>query len=149
MRRESPRLLDHASHTRAHLIRCMRRWAHLIKIHFSQQSLELKWNAMRPMLGGMHILYSTVHNARGEARSGVSSYEWRAMRRTNLFTYAEVDQLAAYKGSKPALAASWALGEVKAAIVGGGDASVSKVVLDGRDRSFDGAFATVPGAICH
>ena len=98
----------------------MGQWAHLIRVHFGSRSVAQRWNMMRPMLGAMHIHYAYLRcekSADGQEKMGVAYDEWRAMRATNLFTRAEVEQLDVYKGNQSFLATSWALGEVKSAIL--------------------------------
>ena len=48
---------------------------------------------------------------------GISEAEWRAIRRHSLLTKEEQAYLQEYRGSRPHLAAAWALAEVKAAIL--------------------------------
>ena len=57
----------------------------------------------------LHAITSQVH--------GISEAEWRAIRRHSLLTKEEQLYLQEYRGSRPHLAAAWALAEVKAAIL--------------------------------
>ena len=98
----------------------MWKWAQLIRANFGHKSAAMRWNMMRPMLGAMHIHYAFLRRETDEIGHdvlGVSPENWRAMRRSNLFTRAEIETLQAYHGNMPFLAASWALGEAHAAIV--------------------------------
>jgi hypothetical protein len=71
------------------------------------------------MLGALHILYAEVLQDQTGSSDDfrLSPAEWRAMRRSNLFTNDEVRRLEEHPANKPMLAASWAMGEVKAALV--------------------------------
>lgn len=96
--------------------RSMLLWAHAIRVHFLRESPARRWNMMRLFLGAMHTHYANVRrepDGKGGHAIGVSADEWRAMRRANLFTRAEVEQLTAFRGNKAVLAASWALAEVQ------------------------------------
>jgi len=72
---------------------------------------------MRPMLAGMCIHYSIVYTDDDEDGKGVSKSEWEAIQEQNLLTQDECDQLDIYQGPLPTLCATWALDEVKAALV--------------------------------
>ena len=95
-------------------------WAHLIHSNFAHKTLATRWNMMRHFLGAMHIHYAYLRreaDENGVEVLGVSPSEWRAMRRSNLFTKAETETLQAYGGRQQFLAAAWAMAEVKAAIL--------------------------------
>ena len=150
------------------LARAVTIWAHLVRANFSSKPSTLRWNMMRTMLGGMHIHYAYLHRNEdedGTMMMGVSPAEWRAMRHTNLFTRAEVMQLSEHQGNMSLLAASWALGEVKQAILRDRGGNVFDKDSDGpagmnvkpkiprssaveelqsRNHSFDGMLSTMP-----
>lgn len=142
--------------------RTMWQWAHLIRTNFAKKSAAQKWNLMRPFLGAMHIHYAFLRceeDDDGQEQQGVSTEEWRAMRRTNLFTRAEVEQLHAYRGNMSFLAASWALGEVKSAVLRDRPDPSQEALPDhavtvaqsakdaDANHSFDGSLITVPQLI--
>ena len=100
--------------------RQMMQWAHLVHVHFGGKTAAAKWNMARLMLGAMQLHYAFMRQEEddeGSEHQGVSTEEWRAMRRSNLFSRAEIATLQKYRGYKPFLAASWALNEVKLAIL--------------------------------
>lgn len=100
--------------------RQMMLWAHLVHLNFAHRSAATKWNMMRLMLGAMHLHYAFMRREEdpdGVEVQGVSTEEWRAMRRSNLFSRAEIATLQKYRGYRPYLAASWALNEVKLGIL--------------------------------
>jgi len=95
-------------------------WAHLTRAHFPHKALATRWNMMRCFVGGMHIQFAYLRreaDENGNEVFGVSKSQWRAMRRSNLFTKAETEKLEAYDGVQSFLASSWALAEVKAALL--------------------------------
>lgn len=89
-------------------------WAYLVKHSFSHRTPGLRWNIMRPMLAGMMIHYSTVADSEG---AGLSENEWQGMRDSEVLTKAECKSLSKYKGPMPVLCSTWALAEVKVALL--------------------------------
>jgi hypothetical protein len=82
-------------------------WAHLTRAHFPHKALATRWNMMRCFLGGMHIQFAYLRreaDENGNEVFGVSKSQWRAMRRSNLFTKAETEKLEAYDGVQSFLA---------------------------------------------
>ena len=92
-------------------------WAFMVKSTFSHCTPQRRWNIMRPMLAGMCIHYSIVYTDDDEDGKGVSKSEWQAIQEQNLLSQDECDQLDVYQGPLPTLCATWALDEVKAALV--------------------------------
>lgn len=93
-------------------------WAWLVKNNFSHMSPERCWNIVRPMLAAMQVHYATLHSEGDEDDNlSVSESEWKEVRDHQLLTKDECERLANFKGNLPVLLSTWALGEVKAALL--------------------------------
>ena len=66
------------------------------------------------------------------------------MRRTNLFTATEVRELEGHRGSRPVLVATWALDEVKAAILRGDAAAAADAAAPDGTLWLPTALSTTP-----
>lgn len=102
--------------------KCVMIWAHLVQFNFPHCSAAVRWNMMRLILGGMHLHYADCRREEdheGRELQGVSKEEFRAMRRSNLFTRSEITTLDKYRGYKSIQAVTWSLQEVRIAILKG------------------------------
>lgn len=100
---------------------CVSEWAYLIHEHFSDAPSSAKWNMMRLMLGGMQVHYAFLggegqRGLLGEEVKAVTKNEWRAIRRHNFLSRAEIEKIDEYRGARYFLPIAWALGEVKVAM---------------------------------
>lgn len=88
-------------------------WTALVKLHSlseTEQHRWSQWNAVRPMLAGMFILYYSLFGA------SVDAAEWEKIRQFQLLTADEVRTLQSYKGMKPFLPVYWALEEARSIV---------------------------------
>jgi len=95
--------------------RSVYQWSQLVQLYFSHLSPAHRWNVMRKFLGAMQTHYAYVRREGDDF--GISDDEWRAMRRARIFTKEEVAVLSEHTGFRPLLATTWALNEVKLAIL--------------------------------
>jgi hypothetical protein len=87
-------------------------WTALVKAHSPSgaEHMWTQWNAVRPMLAAMNILYYSLFGG------DMDDTEWTKIIDRNLLTVEEVRTMKSYKGFKPFLAVNWALEEARAAV---------------------------------
>ena len=85
-------------------------WTALVKLHSLRDTPEQRWaqwNAVRPMLAAMNILYYSLFGG------SMSHSEWDMVVERNLLTSVEARQLQQYGGFKPFLPICWAIDEAR------------------------------------
>jgi hypothetical protein len=94
---------------------CVNDWSQLVQLHFSHLPFDGRWQMARKMLGAMQ--YHFAHIRREGTHLGVSKQEFETMIRSEIFTEGELHALHRHKGFRPLVATTWALDEVKLALL--------------------------------
>jgi hypothetical protein len=97
------------------ICRAVYEWSQLVQLHFAHKSAAQRWNMMRKVLGAMQYHYAFVRREGNEF--GVSQLEWNAMVKEQLFTRKETRALSDRGGFASLLATTWALNEIKLAVL--------------------------------
>jgi len=96
----------------------MAEWAYLVRTHFGNRSLDVRWNMMRVALAAMQVHYSFLSGA-DELSKGISPADWARIHKHQVISPDEIRRLedCHQHASRFWLPMTWGLQEVKAGLL--------------------------------